>query len=48
MWPEGWITRLEGSVSKDVTWGESLGWMGSSVAWRGGYLGWAEGDEAGG
>lgn len=36
MRPEGWITRLEGSVSKDVMWGESLGWMGSSVAWRGG------------
>lgn len=36
MRPEGWITRLEGSVSKDVMWGESLGWMGSFVAWRGG------------
>ena len=23
-------------MSKDVMWGESLGWMGSFVAWRGG------------
>lgn len=36
-------------VSKDMTWGDSLGWIGvcGLERRRGGYLGWAEGGEAG-